>query len=496
MTSRRAWIAATVLAAWAGRVAPLGAQSYRVRLDARGQAVSFRGLDVDSIPATSVVTTPNGALETPDGFAVRCSGGTYCYFTRPGDALRGIPVSTSASVILWGLGVPGLTINATGRLVADVGPDNVWPATEPTGQLIEGYVEYRRPSLIARGGRLLLASRLEPIGFDGASAGGRFRDGSIEVTGYGGWGLARAAVLPITSPALNPLDEFRPAKRQIVAGAEAAWRSSVFDARAEYRREIDPQDHNIVSERTALSVGAQLAPFHVAGSVDYNIAEAQVGSADLVVTYIRPRFTVTGGARRYRPFFSLWSLFSAFSPVPYNAVNASADFRVTGRLTLHGRGELYRYEDAEVSTALVPDLEDGGWRANGGGTLALNPRWSVDANLGLEHGPGASARFADAAVRWAPNAKYTFDVHGGALDRPLELRFYDASSLWVGARGERQFGSQYRIWAEGQVVHDERDRPDPAASSLSQFRIRTGVSASFGTSADRLPLPPARPVRR
>ncbi len=496
MTPRRAWIAATSLAAWAVSIAPLGAQSYRVRLDARGQAVSFRDLVVDSILATSVVTSPTGGLETPDGIAVRCTGGTYCFFSRPGDVLRGVPVTTSASVILWGLGVPGLTINATGRLVADLGPDDVWPATDPAGQLIEGYVEYRRPSIIARGGRLLLASRLEPLGFDGASVGGRWRDGSIEVTGYGGWGLGRAAVLPITSPALNPLDEFRPAKRQIVVGAEAAWRSSIYDARAEYRREIDPQDYNIVSERTALSVGAQVAQFHIAGSVDYNIAEAELGSADLTATYIQSRFTVTGGARRYRPFFSLWSLFSAFSPVPYNAVNASADFKATRRLTLHGRGELYRFENAEVSTALVPDLEDRGWRASGGGTLTLNPQWSVDGNLGLEHGPGASARFADAALRWTPNANYTFDVHGGALDRPLELRFYDATSVWVGARGERQFGTQYRLWAEAQVVHDERERPDPAASSLSQFRIRTGVSASFGTSADRLPLPPARPTRR
>jgi len=493
MTPRRAWIAASAIAAWA---APLGAQNYRVRLDARGQAVSFRDLAADSILATSAVVGPNGGLETPDGFAVRCSGGTYCYYTRPGDVLRGVPLSTTGSVILWGLGVPGLTIHATGRLVADVGPDDVWPATEPTGQLIEGYVEYRRPSVIARGGRLLLASRLEPLGFDGASVGGRWRNGSIELTGYGGWGLGRAAVVPITSPALNPLDEFRPVKRQIVAGAEAAWRSRIYDARVEYRREIDPQDHNIVSERTALSVGAQIAPFHVTGSVDYNIAEADLGSADLTLTYIQPRFSITGGARRYRPFFSLWSLFSAFSPVPYNAVNASADFKASQRLTLHGRGELYRYESAEVSTALVPDLEDRGWRASGGGTFTLNQQWSADGNLGFEHGPGASARYADAAVRWAPNAQYTFDVHGGALDRPLELRFYDASSLWVGARGERQFGTQYRLWAETQLVHDERDRPDASSSSLSQFRIRTGVSASFGTSADRLPLPPARPTRR
>jgi len=494
MTRRRVWIAAaSALAVW---TVPSGAQNYRVRVDARGQAVSYRDLVADSILATSAVPAPGGGFESPDGHAVRCSDSAYCYYSRPGAELRGVPVSTSGSVVLWGLGVPGLTIHATGRLVADVGPDDVWPATEPTAQLIDGYVEYRRPSLIARGGRLLLASRLEPLGFDGASVEGRWREASIELGAYGGWGLGRAAVVPVASPALNPLDEWRPADRQIVAGAEAGWHSREVDARVEYRREIDPRDNNVVSERTAITVGAQLARFHASGSVDYNIAEDAIGSADVRLTYTQPRLSVTGGARRYRPYFSLWSLWSAFSPVPYSAVNASADVRATDRLTLHARGEVYRYESAGVSTALVPTLEDDGWRASGGGTATLNPHWSVDGNLGFEHGPGASARFADAAVRWAPNAMYALDVHGGALDRPLELRYYDASSLWIGARGEIQFGTQYRFWGDVTLVDDERDRPDASASSLSQFRIRTGVSASFGSGADRLALPPARPTRR
>ena len=58
---------------------PCGAQSYRARIDVRGQAVSFRGLVADSIAATDVVASPNGGPETPDGFAVRCDGSAYCY---------------------------------------------------------------------------------------------------------------------------------------------------------------------------------------------------------------------------------------------------------------------------------------------------------------------------------------------------------------------------------------------------------------------------------
>jgi hypothetical protein len=471
------------------------AQSYRARVDARAQAVSFRGLAADSIAATQTVSGANGGLETPDGIAVRCGAGAYCFFFRPGPVMRAVPVTTSASVILWGLGVPGLTVRATGRLIGDLGRDAVWPGTDPAGQLLEGYVEYQRASFMARAGRQLVTSRLEPMGFDGGWLTYRWDRAPIEVAVYGGWGLGQAAALPVSSAALNPLDEWRPRDRQLVAGLETAWLWREVDVRAEYRREIDPRDSYIVSERTALSFGAPAGrlPLRVTGGFDYNVAEGHAGSADLRVTYVRPRLALTGGVRRYRPYFSLWTLWSAFSPVPHNGVNLSADFRATPWLWLHARSEAYRYEDAEVSTALVPDLEDRGWRSSAGATATFNARWTVDANVGLERGPGAASRFGDVAVAWVPNERYSVDVYGGAVARPLELRYYDATSRWIGGRGETSIGSRHRAWVDAAVVDDTRDRPDANTASLGQVRLRAGLTLSFGSDVDRLPLPPGRP---
>lgn len=491
MTRRCASIALGLLATWAAHAS---AQGYRARVDARAQAVSFRGLVADSIPLAQAVTGTHGGFATPDGFAVRCGAGDYCHFFRPGPALRGIPVTTTASAILWGFGVPGLTARATARLIADVGRDEVWPGTDPAAQLLEGYFEYQRASLVARAGRQLLASRLEPMGFDGAWLRYRWDRAALELTGYAGWGLGQAAALPVSSPALNPLDEWRPRDRQIVAGLESAWLWRDVDVRGEYRREIDPQDYYVVSERASLSFGAPAwrLPLHVAGGFDYNIAEGHFGSADLRLTYVRPRLALTGGVRRYRPYFSLWTLWSAFSPVPHNGVNLSAELRATSRLSLRARGEAYRYEDANVSTALVPDLEDRGWRTSTGATVTINPRWTLDANAGVERGPGAAGRFGDAAVSWMPNARYAVDVYGGAIARPLELRYYDATSRWIGGRGEVSLGDQRRVWTDVAFVDDDRDRPDAATMSLGQVRLRLGLTLSFGTTADRMPLPPGR----
>lgn len=495
MTRRCVWLATTVTIAaltLATPTVPLAAQDYRVRLDASVQTVSFRGLFSDSIPIAQVVTGANGGLETSDGRAVRCGAGDYCFFFQPGPVLRGVPVTTSASIVMWGLGVEGLSLHATGRFVGDLGRDKVWPGTMPSGQFIEGYLEYQRSAITARGGRQLVVSRLEPVGFDGGWIRGRWDKASLDFTAYGGWGLGQSAAVPANSPALNPLDEWRPADRQLVAGAEAALHLRDVDVRAEYRREIDPQDHYFVSERTAFSFAASAAAFRLAGGLDYNIAEGHLGSADLSLTYLHSRFSLTGGTRRYHPYFSLWTLWGAFSPVPYNAVNISAQFRVADWLSLNGRGERYHYEAADVSTALVPQLEDRGWRTSFGATATPNPHWTLDGDFGLEHGPGAATRFADGTLSYAPNESFSFGVYGGSLDRPLELRFYDATSNWIGGRAEWQLSSQRRIWTDLALVSDDRKRPDASGSSLDQFRARAGLSLSFGSGADRTPLPPAR----
>ncbi len=493
MMPSRALVAVCALAAWSG---PGAAQDFRVRLDARAQAVSFRGLVSDSIPAAQTVPSSNGGFETPDGHAVRCGAGEYCYFFRSGPELRGVPVALSASVAMWGLGVEGLALRATGRVVGDLGHDDVWPGTEPSAQLVEAYLDYQRSALTARAGRQLMASRLEPVGFDGGWLRVRWDRTSLEFTGYGGWGLGQAAVVAATSPALNPLDEWRPRHRQILGGADAAWLYRGIDLRVEYRREIDPEDDYIVSERGALSLQARVRSIDVAGGLDYNLAEGHWGGADLTLTYLRPLFSVSAGARRYRPYFSLWTLWGAFSPVPYNAVNASAHVRPAGWLSLRARGERYRYEDADISTALVPRLRDRGWRASTGATVTPNSRWALDGTVGIERGPGASARFADGSVTYAPNDRLSFDVYGGALARPLELRYYDARSRWIGARGEWQLGGRRRVWGDIARVSDDRERPDAGASSLAQVRLRGGLTVAFGSRADRTPLPPARRTRQ
>ncbi|HKP29609.1 MAG TPA: hypothetical protein VJU15_09395 [Gemmatimonadales bacterium] len=469
------------------------AQSWRVRIDARAQAVSYRGLSSDSISINDAVVGASGGFETPDGFAVQCSSPTWCYYYRPGELHEQLPMNVGANAVLWGFGVRGLTLHLTARLTGDAGDAGQWPGTEPAAQLIEGYAEYARSSWTLRGGRLVMASRLEPIGFDGAWGRFRWDRADIEVEGYAGWGLGQAAVVSVTSPLLTPLDDFRPGSRQIVAGAVAAWRPSFGDVRAEYRREVDPELDYFVSERATLSASARPAPWLLAsGGVDYNIAEGNWGSADASLTWLRPRFSLTAGGRRYRPYFSLWTLWGAFSPVPWNGINASGELRALSWLSLRARGERYWYEGADVNTAIVGPLQEEGWRFGWGATARIGATLSLDGGYSAEFGPGAAARSFDAALTWTPSYQIELTGYGGTLERPLELRYYDAETRFLGARGDWRPRNDWRLWLDGGWYKDERNRPDDAASAWDQLRLRGGVTFTFGTDADRLPLPPAR----
>lgn len=490
----RPLILAAAVAAGLGPV-PLLAQGYKLKLDARYQSVSFRGIDLDSIPASAVVQQAGQGPTSPDGFAVDCGSGTpgYCYYFRPGTRLRGQPLTTTADLTAWGFGVRGLTIRASGRVATDLASQAVWPGTEPNVVLTEGYAEYATTELTGRVGRQLVTGRLGYQGFDGGRASYRFAGGGLEVGGYGGWGLARAVALPVTSPALNPLDDYQPRSRQLLVGADVAWRHRVFDLRAEYRREVDPDVDYFVSERAAASAEVHLArKLRVAGGAEYDFVNGWWGTAEASATYTDRRWYGTVEARRYRPFFDLWTIWGAFSPVPFRSVRGNAAVEPIRGLWIRGQAERYWFDPDEAETPLV-SAEDRGWRAQIGATASVTQQWTLEAGLRSEFGPGASSRTVDGGITWRPSDAAFFSARAGTLDRPLEFRFSDAKVNWVSMSGDVKLTERLRLASDIGWFGEERRRPDAAAFDLNQVRVSTRLVVTLGSAADRLPRA-VRPV--
>lgn len=476
--------------------APVAAQGYRVRLDTHFQTAAFRGVELDSIPAADAVTASGGGSQTADGFAVTCDLSGYCRFYRPGAALHSSPLVQQADATAWGFGVTGLSVRANARVLTDLTAGNAWPGTEPAFQLLEGYAEYANAWLTGRAGRQMFTSRLGPMGFDGGRL--LFRGAQTHLDGeiFAGWGLARATALPITSPVLNPLDEYRPAQRGLVLGAALGWSAVRGSVRAEYARELEGDTHYFISERAALSGEYRpAARWSVAGGAEYDLAEGWWGTADLQLRYAAPRLTVNIGARHYRPHFDLWTIWGAFSPAPYNSGTAAVWVRPVSRLELRASGERYDFAPTETSTPLV-DVEDAGWRTGLGATFTLTPRWSLDADFHREFGPGAASQQLEGGVLFTPAPAVVLTARVASLRRPLELRFDDAAVTMVSVDAAFPLMTGLQAGLGVARFSEARRRPDAAALDWNQTRIYARLSAVLGSSADRLPLPPARRLPR
>lgn len=489
MTIARLALALAVVGAFAGSA---GAQEYRMRVETRAQAAAFRGVALDSIAVGDTVGTPGEGPRTADGYAVRCRvGASYCTFFRPGPERRGGPVTTTADLTLWGFGVTGLSVRAAGRLGFDAGSAAVWPGTDPAFQLLEGYAEYAARRVTARLGRQVIVSRLGFTGFDGAGAIVRDAARGLELQIYGGWGLARGAAIPVTSPALNPLDDFQPRARQLVVGAGAGWSATAGDVRLEYQREVDPRAKSFVSER--IGVDAAARPFdnvRLGVGADYDLAAGWWGSAEGSVSYVTPRWRATILGRRYRPHFDLWTIWGAFSPVPYRSVQTSIAVAVIPRLELRGRYERYHFDDAEADTPLL-DVKTDGWRLGLGFTARPAAHWTVDGGYEREYGPGASAVGSSGTLTYEPHRRLRIAALVSAVARPLEFRFNEAVVRVYGLDAQLAPSERLRIGLAAQRYLEEHERPDAGAFDWSQWRLSARVAIAFGTEIDVRGLPPA-----
>jgi len=492
---KRAHVAAAGLIAL-GAAGPLAAQGYRVRLDTRVLSASYRGLEEDSIPAGQAVTGAGSGLVTPDGYAVSCLAGmTFCRYFRAGPKRSGLPWTAGADATLWGFGVTGLSVRMQARAASDLRSeaDGEWPGADPTVQLLEAYAELARPSFTARAGRQTEVGRLGFQGFDGGRVAFRQPDRGLEAVVFGGWGLARGIAVPVTSPALNPLDDFQPRDRQLLVGAGASWSHALADLRGEWRHAVDPGSSHTVEHRAALSATVRpLARVRLSGGAEYDFANAWWGTADAALTYYDSRLTATAEIRRYRPFFDLWTIWGAFSPVPHRTVGGSVAVLVRPWLTLDGRVEQYRYDDAEAEAPLA-QTEDDGWRMRVGGRVRVNDAWSLDGGYRYERGVGSAERNIEGGVIWRSGDRVTLRAEVAALIRPLELRFSESHARWYALSGDLSLGPRWRLASDLVWVDESRERPDAAAVSWDQLRVSTRLVLTLGSDADRLPPGRRRP---
>ena len=485
----RSTLPAFVLLALAAK--PAAAQGFRASFDVRGQSVATRGWLLDSVPRADVTTGAGGGLYSSTGYAVACSSPAWCYYYAPGPRIQYAPVVLTTDATAWGLGTPGLSVRLNFRVNANAG-DLPFPSSEPAFQFWEGYVSYQYEWFTILGGRQTFTSRLGFAGFDGGRATVRYRKLGLEATGYVGLGLARSSSVGVNDPVTAPLGDFIPGERSLIGGVLVGVSSGPVEARAQWQRQVDRSTDYLMSD--FLSASATVTPMPrvaVAGGLDYDLAQGWVGSADAEVRYSAPRLSATAGYKRYVPRFDLWSIWPAFSPVPWNGVQGSVVVAPKSWLKLRGRLEWYEYENTGAETALGSAAETGMlWAA--GATVTALPRWTFDAGWMYDKNFGAAAAGWDVSVGWNPFKTLVLRMYGAYSQRPLVYRFDESFVTWAGLDASLRATDQVQVGASIVYINEDRVRPDAAAFDWNQARISAWVTYVVSAGgADKLGIPDA-----
>jgi hypothetical protein len=254
---------------------------------------------------------------------------------------------------------------------------------------------------------------------------------------------------------------------------------------------VDPRSNYFVSERAGVQgVLRPVRGLTVAAGADYDLASGWWGSAEASLAYAYRSVYARLGARRYRPHFELWTVWGAFSPVPYRSAEAMVAVTATPQLQLRARYERYEFEGSDANTPLF-DVEPDGWRWEVGGTVTPATGWTIDGAYRREFGPGAAAAGVAGSMTYAPSRRLSVTALASSVNRPLEFRFNEALVRSYGVDAAVEATSRVQVGLTLALYDETHGRPDAGAFDWDQFRVATRVVLLLGGGADYARLPPA-----
>jgi len=496
LLSWRTGVACLGLAAiWGGwGASALYGQQWRARVATRIQYVEAQTLVLDSVAVDQV--TGSGPQRRYGDILVTCTTGEdHCYFysSDSDSKMSTAPAFVDADLNVFGLGVEGLRFYASARFRSAFGSggEQFWPRTDEDFELVAAYAELNRPMFRVRLGRDYQVSGLGFYGYDGGSLRFRYRPARLEAEAYGGWGLERGLPLRLTADALESLGEFQPQEDNYLFGLRGSFGPyEGVSAAASYQREILTDPKVISSERLGFEASYRSpdSRWLIEGSADYDMATGWWGKGNARVGWWADRLVyLEGRLFRYRPIFSLQTIWVAFSPVSYWGWGVAAGLGpykdVQVRLELDRRD----YGDTEAESDVGPFFAttDRLWRGRAWARWQPKVKWGLEGSYWLEWGVGSAISAGNLKFDYLLTPDLSLGARVGAYDQSWEFRMGD-SMIWnvgVDARWRTRIGT---VW--GAVDGYRHDRKDDAAfDDWTQLRAVLGISYYLGSEPGRTP---------
>ena len=483
--------AAAVLAAAAVFVAPLHGQGVRITGTTITRYVEVRPLVTDSVPLDSTRGTGIVREAVSRGVAVQCAPGElHCRYLRSADeSASTMSLIQDLEASAWGFGA-GIRAYAhlRGRAANDAGGD-LWPQADDPLDVLDAYLEIDRTRFRARAGRQWRTSGLGYYNFDGASLLVRPMD-AVSVDAYGGWSLVRGLNESHTSGAIAAVEAIPPDDRALLFGVEIRGRPTpLLSLAGTYQREFRSDQTAFYSDRVSADADLRLGrAAGVSASLEADLATAELNEAMLRGRVALPRgLSLIAEARRHVPFFELWTIWGAFSPVGFTEGNATLSWgNAASRLLVQARGGWRRYDETDAGLTFLP-IERSGWRLGADGTWRANDQWTLFAATNAELGFGAARSDVDAGARWEPSRRMFAGVRVAGFQSAYEFRVGEGRVFALGLDGGLRLGAETRVVGDVTMYRHRYSGGAPAtdwSQTRASLRIEWTIGRDPGTPED------------
>ena len=468
------FIAAAALCAAALLARTLTGQGVVIAGASSAQYIELRPLVLDSVALSATDSAWGPYRSTSTGVLARCvPGQPYCTYFRSGPQAGLTAMMQDLDITAWGFG-QGLSFRSELRGRTAAGDGELWPQASQRFDAISVYIEAVRGFGRARVGRQWVTSPLGLYNFDGADyTSPRFHGLSAEV--YGGSSLITGLNRPTDQDALAPVEDLPPTSRGILIGAAAQYRPSASGAlKVQYQREIRADRTSLYSERIAATTEFGLGPTTWTGQLTHDLAtgESNELSASVRAPVLR-LFNAALTARHYLPFFDLWTIWGAFSPVGFNEFAGDLRWGASnGMLSLGASGAYRSYENAHTGLTTLP-LRSDGWRLGASAMVHPVSAFTIDGRYHIDVGFGASGSDGDLALQWAPSDRYSLAVHGTAFQTIDEFQVGEGRVYGGGGEGAVQLIPAVRLVGDVFVYrHNAHDQPQMVDWNQTRASIR------------------------
>jgi hypothetical protein len=292
----------------------------------------------------------------------------------------------------------------------------------------------------------------------------------------------------LASSALESLGEFQPIDDNYLFG----FRGSIgpfegVSAEAIYQREIETDRSGISSERIGLEAGYRTADnrWLLEGNADYDLATGWWGRAGAKLGWWpEQKIYVEGRLFRYRPVFSLQTIWVAFTPTPYSGWGAAVAAGPFNDVSLRAEVDRRSYGDSEADVSFFETTERT-WRARVQASWQPQARWDVQGSYSLLWGFGAARSAADVRFDYDLSPDLSVGVKGGAFEQIWEFRIGE-NLVWNWGADARWRARVGTLWGAVDGYRHNR-KNDPARLDWTQWRAALGISYYLGSEPGRAP---------